>query len=329
MKAKRVPQVNMKLIQPILNHIKNCWASIDDECSADMYDYILQWFRQAFLEPWNKTGIVLLLYGLEGTGKGILIDNLIIPFIYGDTNACVSQGLNPLTQRFNSICMNKLFICCNEVSSEGGFHMSFDKLKAIITDKTISIEKKGIDVFKDYPNYLNLIFTTNNYDGVKLGKSDRRYCCIETSSKYKGDYDYFENLLTFCNQEVANHFYTYCIDMESTRNIRHIPRTQLKEDMMVNAVSSVEKYIREAQQFDMEEKRKNSAWVTLNMKWDEALCTYTAQDRTIPARHLYESYASWCRENHEVNKSSAMFGREAKSLLSCKKNWKGIMTYTL
>lgn len=319
MVASPVEDVDMDVINPILYHIKHCWA----DGNRNMYDYILQWFRHAWLYPTDKTGVVLLLFGLEGTGKGLLIDNLIIPHIYGDRIACVSQGLTPITQRFNSICMNKLFICCNEVSTEGGFHMSFEKLKALITDKTMSIEKKGIDIFKDYPNYINFIFTTNNTDSVKLGRSDRRYCCLETSKKFKGNYEYFEQLVSSCTQNAANHFYTYVINLPKTRNIRHIPTTQLKMDMMINSTSSVEKYISDMKDIDFKNP-DNEDWIIQLTQH----VNYKNGSIIITGKYLYESYKMWCKCNTETIKTSAKFGRECKVLLDNNRGNKGIL-YTI
>jgi len=313
-RAQDVENVDINLIQPILNHIKMCWANDDD----DIYDYIIHWFNHCFTKPWMKSGIVLLLCGLEGTGKGLLIDNLIIPYIYGDTIACVSQGLSPIVQRFNSICMNKLFICCNEVSTEGGFHTSFEKLKAIITDKTISIEKKGIDIFKDYPNFINFIFTTNNTDSVKLGRTDRRYCCLETSSRYKGQWDYFTTLLDNCNQDTANHFYTFCKQYPITRNIRNIPRTKLKDDMMMNAKSTIERFVEDIQEaINTRNKNELIPRDESEFLWDTYIFSATNKDGEIliKGRDIYKSYSLWCRENNETRKSNTLFGRELKKLV--------------
>lgn len=320
-KAKMVQDVDMGLISPILDHIRLCWA----DGNADVFDYILQWLRQAFTEPWNKTGIVLLLFGQEGTGKGLLIDNLIIPYIYGDKIACVSQGLEPIVQRFNSICMNKCLICCNEVSSDSSWIGSFDKLKAIITDKTISIERKGLDIFKDYPNHINFIFTTNNYDSVKLGKTDRRYCCLETSSRFKGNYDYFSELLGSCTQDVADHFFTYICKLPRTRNIKNIPMTKLKKDMMLLSIDSIEKFRLEL--IDMVETWKESGSKSHNEVWEYSIYSNLKEDEIL-AINLYTAYQEWCKARNEKVKTATVFGRDMKRVFVTERKTKGIY-YTL
>jgi len=317
--ATEVKEVDIELIQPILNHILHCWANTN----YDLFDYILQWFRQAWLYPHIKTQIVLLLYGLEGTGKGILIDNLIIPYVYGTKTACVSHGLTPIVQRFNSICMNKLFICANEVSSEGHFHSSFEKLKALITDPTMPIEKKGIDMFEDYPNYINFIFTTNNFDSVKLGKSDRRYVCLETSDRYKGNFDYFDELTSSINQEVANHFYTYIIRLEKTRNIKKIPMTDLKLDMLKNTENSIDRFLREVKEW-ISCKVEIKSMIKHHPHGTNICATEVEgysrknfvenlnEENEIQCSTLFGLYLSFCMKENDTKESMNKFGKVAK-----------------
>lgn len=304
MKATKVDEVDMDRIQPILHHIRTCWANDD----THLYEYILTWLKHAFQFPWIKTEVVLLLFGLEGTGKNILIDNLIIPFIYGEHVSAVSHGLGPVTQRFNSICMNKLFICCNEVSAEGGFHTCFEKLKALITDKTMTIERKGIDIFESYNNFINFIFTTNNIDSVKLGQSDRRYCCIETSPRYKGDYEYFKILAGRCNQETANHFYTYLLNMNSSINIRQIPTTKLKVDMSIHSKNSCELFIDDIKTI-LEERFDGNAMNDDEKTFDNHFIKGAPKDNRISSSVLYELYKNWCTTNNEKVKSNKEFAR--------------------
>lgn len=288
LKASAVSSVDMPRIQPILDHIRNCWASSDES----LYKYILGWLHAALAKPWEKTGVVLLLYGLPGTGKGILIDGFLIPFVYGPALATATQGLSSLTQRFNSVLMDKLFILANEVSSNESFHNTFETLKALITDETVTIERKGIDLFKSYPNYLNFIFTTNSANAVKMGKGDRRYACIEVSSVCKENFTYFEALHACFTQETANHFYTYLLDPSHACNVKRIPSTPLREAMLLNASSSVDMFAAAVREFithpdspatesfvsriaDFRPKNPNDEW-------------------QVPGKALFETYCAFC-----------------------------------
>jgi hypothetical protein len=282
-KAEDVKEVDMDLIQPILYHIKECWSNGNE----DLYDYILQWLRHAWLYPWERTGAALFLYSKdEGTGKTILLDNFFIKYIYGDQLAVATIGLGPITQRFNSIAMDKKLIVCNEVFVEGQNVMAtHSALKSFLTDKSIVIEKKGIDIQGSYPNMADVIMTSNG-KFLPMGWSDRRHGCFEVSSRFRGNGEYFDNLLASCNQTVANHFYTYIRRLQKTRDIRKLPETDLKKELQTLSLSSVDAFIQEhVGRSDNDEHKE-----------------------TFTASLVYSHYKNWCTTNKYKVVSNAKFG---------------------
>ena len=68
-----------------------------------------------------------------------------------------------------------------------------NKMKALITDKTQKLEKKGVDAIQ-INNYCNYVLLTNNNNVIKVEEGDRRYLCLEASSCKKGDSTYYKNL---------------------------------------------------------------------------------------------------------------------------------------
>jgi hypothetical protein len=316
--AQEVETVNMDYIQPLLDHILTCWCSN----STALYRYVLQWFRQAFAEPWEKTGVVVLLLGDEGTGKGTLLDKFIKPYIYGEANSLTIQGLSKIVQRFNSALMNKLLVCANEVNSGEGFHDTFDTLKALITDPTFCPEKKGLDVLKDYPVPCNFIFTTNNHNSVKLGRTDRRYLCLETSNRYVGDRDYFNRLYSFLASDVvqrnANHFFTYCKRLEKVGELRNIPMTDLKTEMMAHAKTSVEAFLD-----DVKDVFGNGNTIGYDGEnWELEIKNASKGvgcSLEVTASGFYCAYQFWCESNHEKLKGHRDFGHEMKRMIEFKR----------
>jgi hypothetical protein len=318
MKAQTIPsdRIRPELFQPILDHILTCWCDGD----KNIYDYVLHWLRRAFLKPWEKTGVVILLFGQEGTGKGILLDEFIRPFIYGMRNSLTVQGLSKIVQRFNTAIMNKLLICANEVNSNEGFHETFEILKALITDKTFCPEKKGIDPIQDYPIPCNFVFTTNNHDSVKLGRTDRRYLCLHTSSVHKGNFDYFEKLAECFTQEVADHFYSWVMLLPKTRKLRDIPTTKLKLEMLRHTISSVELFYNDLVRLFQDSKEDNIR--SYLMPWQRHILDYSETmegEATVPASQLYQGYKYWCGDNTERIKSHRDFGNEIKNFVKPKK----------
>jgi hypothetical protein len=326
MRAKR-RAVDMDKIRPILNHMHKAWFGGDD----NLMDYMMHWFCQALSEPWNKTGVAVLLLGSQGTGKSFLGDNFFRPLVWGMDISITTQGVSKIGGRFNSVVMNKCLVWVNEVNSDMGWHETWDLLKSLITDPTITIEKKGMDVINDYPLPCNMILTTNNRNGVKLDPSDRRYFCVETSDVYRNNFKYFDELSKSMTQEVADMFYTYACDYPKTRNLRDIPITLLKEEMLSHTKTGVEMFyeqmIDSVNMFDRTPSARYSTgddyepWVgRLNQS-----VTFSETHAQFKATELYEIYKMWSETNREKVKSNRIFGQEIKKWVECKRTSKSMI----
>ena len=281
-------------IQPILFHIKNVLADGDN----DIYLYIMSWLWRIINRPYNKTGIFMLFCGKQGTGKTMFAD-FLIEHVFGKNLSFSTNGIKPLTQRFNGCTMSKLFCCCNELStisdSGNNWHAGFDSMKNLITDKLISVEKKGMEhIMVD--NHINFMGTTNNPNCIKVENGDRRYACFEVSSKYKGDYDYFDKLGDCMNEEGGNHFYNYLINYPKDKlvDIRKIPKTSLRSNLLENSKSQFERFTDDflSEDYTMDERK----WIS-------------KEDKEISKKDLYMEYQYWCGENNEAIKSSVWFFR--------------------
>jgi len=274
--------VDVNKIEMILNHIKVVWADNNEV----YYDYILSWFKNIFTKPQLKSKVAIVLRSSEKqVGKGVIINDFLIPYVFGNKMSMSIAGLNPIVSRFNSIMMNKLFINADELSTlTGNYHTTFDTLLKRITDPTINIEIKGGKSFI-YPDYSNYIMCTNNNFTLKINEGDSRYFLTECSAKYKGDYDYFEKLVDSFNQETADHFYSYiCYYKNKTIDIRNIPMTKLKYSLMKQSFQNPIHYLISIRNIQYEEPN-------------------------IKASLLYKKYKDWCSICNEKPLSNTKFGR--------------------
>ena len=55
------------------------------------------------------------------------------------------NDMNQLLGNFNAIVEHKLLTVCDEIQNYGGAYKSNDKLKSLITNESIIIERKGFD----------------------------------------------------------------------------------------------------------------------------------------------------------------------------------------
>ncbi len=83
-KAKPVPknQINNELFNPILEHIRDVWASTNET----QFHYVLSWLSHLVRNP-RKWLPMITLVGEEGTGKTCVIDYLF-RYVFGE-NSCL------------------------------------------------------------------------------------------------------------------------------------------------------------------------------------------------------------------------------------------------
>ena len=109
----------------------------------ESYNYIRRWVAWAFQNPTKRAEACLVLRSdKQGTGKGLL--GTSIGRVFG-THAVHLFRQNALTARFNS----QLALCSflfDDESTFSGDQAAASMMKGLITEPTIDIERKNIDV---------------------------------------------------------------------------------------------------------------------------------------------------------------------------------------
>lgn len=205
--------------------IRKVWASNNDA----HYKYIVSWLAGLFTDGINKTALVMI--SKQGCGKGTLIE--FLELLLKRSNMYVSSGITAVTQKHNTAIQGKRLIVINEMSStKDEWRSNFDKLKALITDPTVSIEPKGINPYT-VDNISNFILMSNHRDSVIVEQSDRRNAVFEMSDAHMNDTDYFGRIRASCfNQDVADAFYSYLLNLEKCGDLVDIfilPDTSLRQ----------------------------------------------------------------------------------------------------
>ncbi len=240
---------DLEVIKPILDHIRNVWANGNEY----HYRYILSCLAYP-IRMLKSSGVVLCLVGPQGTGKSIILGELFMKYIYGVGPAGLSHstsGLDDILGRFNSHLEGKMFIVVNEAEATGGsedrhFGRMFNKFKNYITDDHIAYEGKGREVRTGVNIGSYFICTQHKASLLIEGKDDRRFAIFETPATYKGDYGYFNKLASVCNQDTANHLYSYfrspAFD-EINIDVRKIPLTPVKEEIVTRTTPYAQAFI--------------------------------------------------------------------------------------
>ena len=305
-KAQLVHNVDMGIVNVFINHIRDVWANGNQE----HYKYIMSWIAQVIKHPEKKTDVAVLLQGGQGTGKTLPCD-ILLERVFGRNIGMSASGLGILTQKFNGSTMSKIFCKVDELSIVGAdsFSCTFDKMKSLITDRHIQIERKGMEHIM-IDNHINFIMTTNHRHTVKIEADDRRYACFEVGEKYKQNTDYFEDFMkTLDNDEAGNHIFTYFKNYPNDEmvNLRKIPITNIKEEMLELSKSSVVRFVE-----------------CMDEELDEALLyDWIGKDgqRAVSVDNFYTLFLNWCAKNGEK-------GSWAKNKISIELKNKGLLKNT-
>ena len=231
-------KVNYKLIEPFTNFIKEVICNNDNEA----FTYVIGWIASIIQNPGVKTETALVLKGLQGIGKNRFTD-IISELLAGYSERNINE-IEELTGNFNSIVENKMLLVLNEMKNNGEDRMvNFNSLKSKITDNTIRINEK-FQPRHTAENVANFIFCTNNSFPVKIEAGDRRYVVLQVSGKYKGQFNYFNSLMESCTKDFYDNLLSFFMKYDlSTFNVRDIPMTEAKQDIINASKSPIEQFI--------------------------------------------------------------------------------------
>jgi len=146
----------------------------------EMMKYVLNWIATGFITL-QKTRVAILFKGAtEGTGKGVLVEN-VLGKMYGKYLTIANSQI--LNKDWNNTLENRLFVSFNEVKTEyERSSASADRLKAYITDPSMIINVKQGGMYESN-NFFNVILSSNNSAPIHISKEDRRFTVIPTATE--------------------------------------------------------------------------------------------------------------------------------------------------
>jgi hypothetical protein len=153
------------------------------------FRFIMLWTAWCLQNPALMAEVALVFRGNQGVGKSLFGRALCQAF--GQHGLQISSH-NHLTGRFNAHQMDCAMLFADEAfwpgdkSSEGSF-------KRLISEDTLTIEFKGIDVFH-VRNAIKLIMSSNADWVVPAAIDDRRCAVFDVSKEYASNSDYFTPL---------------------------------------------------------------------------------------------------------------------------------------
>lgn len=226
--------------QLYLDHIK------DNVCSGreDYFEYMVKWMARAVQNPASPGEVAIVLRGGKGAGKGT------VPKIFGRLfGRHYLQVANPshLVGNFNAHLRDVIFLFADEAFFAGDKkHESV--LKMLVTEDSIPIEAKGVDV-ESYPNYVHLMMAANDPHVIRASGDERRYFVLNVGEERKQDAGYFGKI----HKQMENGgyeallYYLQSLDL-SDFEVRNVPQTDaLQEQKLLSMGIDEEWWFRKLQ----------------------------------------------------------------------------------
>lgn len=152
-----------------------------------LYDWLLKWMARCVQKPDSVGQVAIVLRGKLGIGKGVFAS--MLGELFGQHYIATSQSSH-LTGKFNSH-LKDCVVCFADEAFFAGDKQGEAILKTIITEHTLSIEMKGIDIGPPARNFIHLIVASNQEWTIPAGANERRFLVLDVSSKHMQDTKYF------------------------------------------------------------------------------------------------------------------------------------------
>ena len=163
-------------------HIKNIICGGNQSAN----NYLINWMARAVQKPEMQGETAVVMRGKKGTGKGTLGNALCK--LFGGHSLHFTKS-DQLVGRFNAHLRTAVMIFADEAFFAGD-KKNEGSLKALITEETVAIEPKGIDIVMG-KNRTHIIMATNNEWAVPSSAEERRFVVVDVSDEKRGDFEYF------------------------------------------------------------------------------------------------------------------------------------------
>ena len=175
---------------------KGHWKLIDTflknvicDGDEDSYNYLINYIAHALQLPEKKPGVMLILMGGQGIGKGTL--GRIFQMIWTSTYLQVSN-IDAITGNFNA-ALERSFIVFMDEALFSGDRKSSDALKSLVTEPLIHINEK-FQPARQTQSFHRLIAATNATHFKHTENDDRRDFVLKVSDRHKDDHNYWNEL---------------------------------------------------------------------------------------------------------------------------------------
>lgn len=210
-------------------------------CGSDrrVLSYLLRYLAHAIQYPHEKPGVMIVLLGKQGIGKGLFFQ--LLDRIWPRSTLLVSD-IDQVVGRFNSALATS-FIACLDEALFAGDRKSQDRMKSLITEPTIHIEQK-YQPARTIESYHRFFAASNHEHFAHIEQDDRRTLVLNVADQRLGDYDYFEGLHREIRSDDAIAAFIYTLQQIDLTgfNVFQRPATRALDEQKLKSLTRLERY---------------------------------------------------------------------------------------
>jgi hypothetical protein len=231
---------------PTINPQPGNWLIISDflrevicDASQEAYEYLIRYLAHMLQKPEQKPGIIVVLLGRQGTGKGVFFS--LLRAIWNRTSLLI-QDVDQVLGRFNSALERHVVVCMDEAIFTGD-KKAIEHLKSLITEPQCRIEKK-YQPTRTIDSYHRFFAASNNSHFAHVDLDDRRFLFLRVSSRRQGDVRYFANLTKAIHDEnVIGAMVHDLLKLDISKfDVRDRPKTREHRSQKLQSLLGFERY---------------------------------------------------------------------------------------
>ena len=217
------------------DYLRDVISAGDRSC----FDYLIDYMAHMIQRPEEKPGVMLVLLGGQGTGKGVYFS--LLKAIWPRTTLQVAD-IDQVIGKFNAPLERNYVICMDEALFAGD-RKSMNRLKSTVTEASIQIEQKFQP--SRVIESVHRFFAASNHDHFgNVERDDRRFAFFRVSDSRQQDSAYFSSIATAILDPVilgALVYYLRRKDLTSF-NIRAKPRSQEHQKQKLLSLQGFDRY---------------------------------------------------------------------------------------
>ena len=209
-------------------------------CCGDRrrYRYLLNWMAFTVQHPGRPAEVAVVLRGGRGSGKGVFARSL--GGLFGPHFQHITQSRH-LTGNFNGHLESCVLLFVDE-GFWAGDKQGEGVLKGLVTEPTLSVERKGFDVVQTR-NCLHIVVASNSDWVVPAGPDERRFFVLDVDESRKQESKYFGPLNAEMSREgLAAMLYDLQHRDISRFNIRRVPRTKALGEQKIQSMDPIHRW---------------------------------------------------------------------------------------